>query len=666
MNSRPMILRLRSGSRDALELRPGSAARRRRTRPSGCSRSAKRRRTCCASSLRSRPLSTNTQVSRSPIARWTRSAATAESTPPERAQITRPFGPTCSRIRSVASSTKERAFQSRRQPQTSRKFDEDLRALLGVDDLGVELDAVETARADPRSRRSRWSRWRRPPGSPAGALRMSSPWLIQTRLRGGSPRKSVPPGFGEKTAWPYSRWPGALHLAAEHVAHELHAVADARAPARPSCEDPRVAARRAPLVDAVGAAGEHDAPRAARGQGTSALRARGQDLGVDLQLAQPARDELGVLRAEVEDEDGLSLHGRPGSWIIPSRAPARPGPLAPSVYSAGALSRRLATLRPCCSLAALRGTPRPPPRRRCSPLAAAWKTLLGEFVVPPLATDGRRVYVATRDGAVRALDLATGAVAWKAEGFAGRLSAGRRARPRARRGRHAVEPAAPHRRRALEGRHGRRGHRCPPSSTATAPSWPAAGWPPSTSPAGASLWTRHVGRGDHGPAGGRRRAPPHRRERRHPALPRPRDGRLAVDAAHGRRARSRRRSSTRPRRRALPRHHRQAHPRGLARRGRARGGAWTGRARTSATAGLLLPGPRRSSPPSTRCSTPCAGAATSPGAAPLPSRPLSAPLARRAATSSSPASRTRSSPSPPRRGRARAASARRPRSARRR
>ena len=42
---------------------------------------------------------------------------------------------------------------------------------------------------------------------PAGARRTSSPWLIQTRLRGGSPRKSVPPGFGEKTACPYSRWP---------------------------------------------------------------------------------------------------------------------------------------------------------------------------------------------------------------------------------------------------------------------------------------------------------------------------------------------------------------------------------------------------------------------------------------------------------------------------
>ena len=46
--------------------------------------------TCSASFLRIRPWSTSTQVSWSPTARWTSSAATAESTPPERPQITRP------------------------------------------------------------------------------------------------------------------------------------------------------------------------------------------------------------------------------------------------------------------------------------------------------------------------------------------------------------------------------------------------------------------------------------------------------------------------------------------------------------------------------------------------------------------------------------------------
>ena len=43
-----------------------------------------RARTCSASPSRSRPLSTKTQVSWSPIARWISAAATDESTPPER------------------------------------------------------------------------------------------------------------------------------------------------------------------------------------------------------------------------------------------------------------------------------------------------------------------------------------------------------------------------------------------------------------------------------------------------------------------------------------------------------------------------------------------------------------------------------------------------------
>ncbi len=41
----------------------------------------------------------------------------------------------------------------------------------------------------------------------------------------------------------------------------------------------------------------------------------------------------------------------------------------------------------------------------------------------PLAADSRHVYVATRDGAVRALDPKTGEVLWRAEGLPGRLSA---------------------------------------------------------------------------------------------------------------------------------------------------------------------------------------------------------------------------------------------------
>ena len=48
---------------------------------------------------------------------------------------------------------------------------------------------------------------------------------------------------------------------------------------------------------------------------------------------------------------------------------------------------------------------------------------MGDAVVAPLAADNRHVFVATRDGAVRALDPLTGAVQWQAEGVPGRLSA---------------------------------------------------------------------------------------------------------------------------------------------------------------------------------------------------------------------------------------------------
>lgn len=69
------------------------------------------------------------------------------------------------------------------------------------------------------------------------------------------------------------------------------------------------------------------------------------------------------------------------------------------------------------------GGARPAPRPPLFPLAPSWKTLVGDFVAPPLAADASRVFVATRDGVVRALDGATGAVLWKAEGLSGRLSA---------------------------------------------------------------------------------------------------------------------------------------------------------------------------------------------------------------------------------------------------
>jgi outer membrane protein assembly factor BamB len=66
---------------------------------------------------------------------------------------------------------------------------------------------------------------------------------------------------------------------------------------------------------------------------------------------------------------------------------------------------------------------RPAPRPPIFPAVATWKTLLGEPVTAPLAADGRRIFVATRDGAVRALDPKTGEVLWQAASVPGRLTA---------------------------------------------------------------------------------------------------------------------------------------------------------------------------------------------------------------------------------------------------
>ena len=83
-----MILRFSSGS-----LTPASASRNRFWASTTCRSTpvaaTKSRSTCSASPLRSRPWSTKTQVSRSPMARCTSAAATAESTPPDSPQIAR-------------------------------------------------------------------------------------------------------------------------------------------------------------------------------------------------------------------------------------------------------------------------------------------------------------------------------------------------------------------------------------------------------------------------------------------------------------------------------------------------------------------------------------------------------------------------------------------------
>ena len=83
---------------------------------------------------------------------------------------------------------------------------------------------------------------------------------------------------------------------------------------------------------------------------------------------------------------------------------------------------RLLTLLAVTALAC--GGVRIPPPATIFPLTTAWSAAFeGERIEGDLATDGTRVFVATREGNLRALDPLTGSVLWKRSGRPGRLSA---------------------------------------------------------------------------------------------------------------------------------------------------------------------------------------------------------------------------------------------------
>ena len=110
-----MILRLASGSAT-----PASAAKKRSAAFTRITRTPRLRAntaiTWSPSWWRSRPWSTNTQVSWSPIALCSSAATTEESTPPDSPSSTLP-PPTCARTRAMASSMMLPAFQLESQPQ---------------------------------------------------------------------------------------------------------------------------------------------------------------------------------------------------------------------------------------------------------------------------------------------------------------------------------------------------------------------------------------------------------------------------------------------------------------------------------------------------------------------------------------------------------------------
>src|SRR5262249_50082776 len=143
------------------------------------------------------------------------------------------------------------------------------------------------------------------------------------------------------------------------------------------------------IVDAGGAAGENQAARLQLGDALGRKIVADQ-LAEDVQLAHPASDELGVLRAEIQDQDALalgrgngidSLSCHSGNSSLPWRAGRVNAPVlitggitvpARLCYCPNSVARRVAA-----SIASISAARSPPRSSACNPA----------IVVPPgLAT----------------------------------------------------------------------------------------------------------------------------------------------------------------------------------------------------------------------------------------------------------------------------------------
>ncbi len=138
---------------------------------------------------------------------------------------------------------------------------------------------------------------------PSGAAVTQSRWLIQHCSVSSRPA-STPAVLGDaQLGLAELARAGARDGAAQLEGHELGAVADAQH-RHAQVEERRVGARRVVDVDAHGTAREDQAARPARADLVE-RRVEGDELRVDVALPHAARDELPVLRAEVEHEDGV-------------------------------------------------------------------------------------------------------------------------------------------------------------------------------------------------------------------------------------------------------------------------------------------------------------------------------------------------------------------------
>ena len=203
---------------------------------------------------------------------------------------------------------------------------------------------------------------------------------------------------------------GARDRAAERARHGLEAVAHAE-DRHPGLEQGGVEGGSAVGIDRARPAGEDDRRRLLGQQVGNRHRVR-HDLAVDLRLAHAARDELGVLRAVVDDEHGVALEVGGGL----GRAQAGHG---------GGLGRGLVDHAPSLS-----GVERTPPRRRMPGGAVSGTVEVAAGRVTSRSVDGSRGAGSRRVPQGRPRSRRVGASPRPRHGCGARRSRARRARSR--------------------------------------------------------------------------------------------------------------------------------------------------------------------------------------------------------------------------------------------
>ena len=153
------------------------------------------------------------QVSRSPTARWTSAAATAESTPPDKAQMTSPSDPvsrawasTRSRMSATVVSMKLPAVQvgaTSAMPSTKLRRTSRPRGVWTTSGWNWMPYSPRLGSASPAiGVESVWAvAWK-----PSGRREIESAWLIQTGCSRSMPVNSASSAVMLTLAGPYSRW----------------------------------------------------------------------------------------------------------------------------------------------------------------------------------------------------------------------------------------------------------------------------------------------------------------------------------------------------------------------------------------------------------------------------------------------------------------------------